>query len=1118
MWANTTNSSANGRENIDDCQISEPFFRLEGNKSAHLNSPSVYNQEQVAIRLLDRLAMANDSDMFVLFSSALCVLLFKYTHNENVFVDVEKENMDKGPMISWARFNINARLKSSMTLKEVVDQISENIRNEGEKAFLGKELIKESRPSLRKTNMLFVYGSSENLSDELKNYDFCIQINLKHHELKKSATITVFYSPEVFENWYISNMIRHYKRIIYRFVIPTIQIRNLKMMSAAEHRNIIEDFNRTDVTYPSEKTVHEQFEDQVRLNPDKTAVLAGGRSLSYAQLNEASNQLAHWLKEKYEIKPDDVIGLLLGRSERMICGMLAVLKSGGAFLPVDPGYPINRIKYILNDAGVKVLVSESQYIDLIRDYLGPVFLISEVSKLPFIAKDNLPIPNTSDDLAYVMYTSGSTGNPKGVSIEHRGLFNTQFWRKRFYGFDETYMTLQIASFSFDSSINDIFSMLMWGGTLLIADENERLEIKRLNKLIGSQSVTNFNVVPSFYSLLLDEIDTKSNGLRVVTLAGEKLTKEIIRRHFKRFPDVPIVNEYGPTENSICTTATILNGGRSRDAHIGMPIDNTKVYILGEDMEIVPPGVSGEICISGVGLARGYLNNPELTGEKFVANPFIPGQKMYRTGDLGRWTADGNIEFLGRIDDQVKVRGIRVELGEIETALAQHPVVQENVVINQEDHAGMARLVAYVVTNQRQTLQVDDLRRFLKEKLPDYMVPSAFVIIDALPLAPSGKVDRRALPALEQVSREPDSTFVPPRDELEYQITEIWEKVLGIKHIGVRDDFFKLGGSSLLGMVMFDQIEKLTGKYFPPATLLYASTIEQIVGLIRKGREGGTTSPSSITAIHTTGSKPPIFLIHGADGNIILYRDLARRLGPDQPVYGLQPKNLDTQQPVFTTVEDMASQYLREIIAFQPQDPYFLGGYCLGGSIAYEIAQQLIARGKTVALLVLMETYNYSKAKHPSLVDNVYYYMQRVEFHFRNFLLLNSKEKLAFIKGKIIAVKRRRNVWLGMLSMKLSRKVVFRNKQASNLYQLWKVNDKAASVYKPKAYPGRMVQFITIKEYARYRSAEVGWDKLSTGELEVQRLPLYPAGMLVEPFVQILAKKIRTRLEEAQRTI
>jgi amino acid adenylation domain-containing protein len=802
----------------------------------------------------------------------------------------------------------------------------------------------------------------------------------------------------------------------------------------------------------------------------------------------------------------------------MICGMLGVLKSGGAFLPVDPSYPIKRIKYILDDAGAKVLMSESKYIDLIRDYSGPVFLLDKASELRFMAKDNLPITNTSGDLAYVMYTSGSTGNPKGVPIEHRGLFNTQFWRKKFYGFDETYVTLQIASFSFDSSINDVFSMLMWGGTLLIADENERLEIKRLRELIVSQPITNFNVVRSFYSFLLDEIDNKTNGLRVVTLAGEKLTKEIIGRHFERFPDVPIVNEYGPTENSICSTATIIKRVGSRDAHIGMPIDNTRVYILGEEREIVPPGVSGEICITGVGLARGYLNNPELTAEKFVVNPYSPGERMYRTGDLGKWTVGGNIEFLGRMDHQVKVRGFRVELGEVETVLGQHPTVRDTVVIDQEDHEGNTRLVTYVVPNQVQTPTIGELRRFLKEKLPDYMVPSVFVMLDALPLTTHGKVDRRALRVPDQITQEPEEGFVPPRDELEYQLSRIWENVLGVQPIGPRDDFFELGGTSLLAMVMLDQIEKLTGKYFPVATLLRASTIEQIVGLIRMGQEESSTPSPSLAAIQSGGSKPPIFFVHGADGNILLYRDLARRLGLDQPVYGLQPQKLDLQKPTYTTVEDMAAHYLKEIIAFQPQGPYFLGGYCLGGAIAYEIAQQLNAQGHEVGLLALMETYNYSKTKNPSFIDNVYYYVQRVEFHLRNFLLLNSKEKLTFIKEKVLAAKRRKNVWLGMVTMKFSRKIAFGKTQASYLYHLWKINDKAASIYKPKVYRGRVIQFITIKEYARYTGPEIGWEKLSVGGLEVYRLPVYPAGMLVEPFVQILAKKLTASLDEAYQTI
>jgi thioesterase domain-containing protein len=575
----------------------------------------------------------------------------------------------------------------------------------------------------------------------------------------------------------------------------------------------------------------------------------------------------------------------------------------------------------------------------------------------------------------------------------------------------------------------------------------------------------------------------------------------------------IINIYGPTEATINTTlyeckAEEING----TIPIGKPLMNYHVLILDEHQKLVPVGAHGEICISGVGLARGYLNNPKLTAQKFVPNPFIPGERMYRTGDVGRWTVDGNIEFLGRIDHQVKVGGIRVELGEIETVLGQHPAVKETVVIDVKDHVGNMRLMAYVVPYQEQMVTVDELRLFLKGKLPDYMVPSTFVIMDALPLTSHGKVDRRSLPAPKPVRQERENTFVSPRDELECQLVKIWEKVLGIKNIGIKDNFFDLGGTSLLALLLFAEIGKVFDKNLPLATIFDAPTIEKVARILSDERWLAPWSP--LVAIQAEGCKPPFFCVHAAGGNVLNYRDLARHLGPDQPFYGLQAQGMDGVQPFHTRIEDMAADYVKAIQTVQPEGPYFLGGFCMGGSIAYEMAQQLNSKGEKVALLILMETSNFSKAKPQSFIDNLHLNIQRVEFHLRNFLLLNIKEKMTFIKEKAMVAKGRENVWLGMIKMKIGNKVALNKTQDSYLYSLWKTNEQAADNYKPKSYPGRVTQFGTIKEYSRWSGPEFGWDCLAAGGVETHPLPVYPGGMLTEPFVKFTSEKLRICIERA----
>jgi amino acid adenylation domain-containing protein len=872
------------------------------------------------------------------------------------------------------------------------------------------------------------------------------------------------------------------------------------------------EFNDTKAEYPKDKVLQELFEEQVEKTPDHLAVIFKEKNLTYRELNDRSNQLARTLREK-GVRPDQIVGLMVNdNSIEMIIGMISILKAGGAFLPIDPDFPKERIEYMVEDSNLAILLTQGKLTDGIR-FDGQVINLENQSSFTGDCS-NLENINQSKDLAYVIYTSGSTGKPKGVQIEHTSIVNQIFGLEKTYTFDSSLHHILLAPITFDPSVQQIFLPLTSGGKLFLVSKSTKHNLKKLWEFIVSNRVDIVNTVPSLMNVLLDHVNSYDGlNFKYIILAGEVFSKNLYLRLKETLSAGKIINIYGPTEATINTTLYECNGDEiNATVPIGKPLVNYKVLILDEHQNMVPIGADGEICISGVGLARGYLNNPELTAEKFVANPFLPGERMYRTGDLGRWTVDGNIEFLGRIDHQVKVRGIRVELGEVETVLGQHPDVQETVVVNQEDHAGNTRLVAYVVPKQDQILTIDELRRFLKEKLPDYMVPSAFVIMDVLPLTPHGKVDRRALPTPEPIRQEREDAFLPPRDELECQLTIIWENVLGIKPIGIRDNFFDLGGTSLLAMVLFAEIEKLTGKNFPLSTILDAPTIEQMVSILRKSEGEFSASWSSLVPIQSGGSNPPIFFVHGADGNILIYRDLARHLGSDQPVYGLQSHNPESIQ--LTTVEDMASQYLKEIIALQPQGPYLLGGYCLGGSIAYEIAQQLNKDGREVALLVLMETYNFSNIKTQSFIDNFRFNVQRVSFHLRNFLLLKTKEKISFFKEKVEVAKRRRNVWLGMIKMKISSKIAFGNKQASYLYNLWKFNDQAAGEYKPKYYLGRITQFKPIKEYSRLIGPKLGWDDLGGGVVETHILPIYPAGMLIEPFVRFTAEKLKTCIQRA----
>jgi thioesterase domain-containing protein/acyl carrier protein len=536
------------------------------------------------------------------------------------------------------------------------------------------------------------------------------------------------------------------------------------------------------------------------------------------------------------------------------------------------------------------------------------------------------------------------------------------------------------------------------------------------------------------------------------------------------------------------------------------------YVLDRRSNAVPIGVPGELHIGGVALARGYLNQPELTAEKFIPNPFGNnlGARLYKTGDLARYLPDGNIEFLGRVDNQVKIRGFRIESGEIESTLNQHPGVQGSVATVREYAAGDKRLVAYVVSRQAPALTAHDLREFLKQKLPEYMVPSAFIFLDALPLNSNGKVDRKALPDFGATGREEKKTLVAPRDELELQLTKLWERVLKTRPIGVTDDFFDLGGHSLLAVQLFSRIEKVIGKQLPVATLFRAPTIEELAGVIRQ--KDWSAPWKSLLAIQPGGTKQPFFCVHAHDGGILFWRDLARHLGSDQPFYALQPQGLDGKQPLHSRIEEMAAHYIKEIRILQPEGPYFIGGHCLGGVIAFEMAQQLHLQGEKVGLLALFDSYAPRREKsgrssllHRSWIKGIRLF-ETVHLHLGNFSVLEPGERLSYIKEKL-------NKALYKLYMSLGSRWI---PAARNRRKVLTAASQAARHYVSKVYPGRVTLFrATTLRRGINHDPQMGWGSLAGGGLEAHLIPGYHAHIVLEPRVRLLAKELTASLSEAQ---
>lgn len=606
---------------------------------------------------------------------------------------------------------------------------------------------------------------------------------------------------------------------------PDLRIDDVEMILEDE-RMELQALNKTQAAYHAEKTLQEIFEQQVKLNPLQAAIVSGETTLSYAALNEQANKLAHHLRAAYNIQPNHPVGIMLGRSERVLISILAVLKAGGCYVFIDSAYPNDRLRYITANADVRCLILDSGDAFKVSFIERPMFAIDiELDMLDTSAEDPAPV-NKPDDLAYIIYTSGSTGKPKGVSITHRSLLNTQCWRKEFYGFNERFVTLQFASFSFDSSVNDIFSMLLWGGGLVLLGETDRLSVGRINELLNKYSITNFNVVPGLYRSLVNDLE--SNGsLKLITLAGEKLTSDLVEKHFNKFPGVPIINEYGPTENAICSTAKKIVQATGGDPSIGKPISNTQVYVLDHSMKLLPRGLTGEIYISGDGLSKGYVHNEELNAARFLPHPFEAGKRIYRTGDLGRWNAENELEYLGRSDEQVKIRGYRVEPGEIESVMLQHPGITGAAVIVKGDPPTLVAF--YAATND---INNDALFSYLSSQLPAYMVPANAARLDKIPVTINGKVDRKRLLELaENNTEEEGGGNEQPQTVEEKLLAEIWKEVLGRKAIGIHDNFFKSGGDSIKAIQIASRCYK-AGYKLDVKDVFENATIEKLAKIIR----------------------------------------------------------------------------------------------------------------------------------------------------------------------------------------------------------------------------------------------------------------------------------------------
>ena len=759
----------------------------------------------------------------------------------------------------------------------------------------------------------------------------------------------VNYSVDLFDAATIARFIGHFETLLRSAVAtPDAAISDLRILTGAESRQLLVDWNDTATDYPRNASIPELFEARVLQSPDAPAVVFENEQITYQELNWRANQVAHYLSG-LNLAATPLIGVSMGRSLDLVVALLGILKTGRAYLPLDPDYPSERLAYMLRDAQVPVVLTTERMAArfLIHD-VRVIALDAERQQIAAQIRENPTSAATADDLAYVMYTSGSTGRPKGVEIPHRGVVRL-VCGSHYARFDAGETLLNLAPISFDASTFEIWGALLHGATCVVFS-GPVPGARDLGRILKRYRVSTLWLTASLFNLVIDENPDALAGLRQLLIGGEALSVRHVGRALSSLPDTSIINGYGPTESTTfaCTYPIRTLPAHAATIPIGKPIANTEVYVLDSRLALVPIGVPGELCIGGDGLARGYLNAPGLTAEKFTEVVFDDGsrRRVYRTGDRVRYLADGNIEFLGRLDGQVKIRGFRIEPSEVEVTLAQHPGVRENAVLVHEKPGEDKRLIAYLLAGAVPP-SAADLKAFLKAKLPEYMIPSGFVFVDAWPLTPNGKVDRRALSSMDWTPGAGDDGFVPCGTPLERQLADIWTRALGVARVGATDNFFELGGHSLLAVRVCSQIEKAIGKELPLTAFFEAPTVEGLARLLSD--ETPSSSWRSLLPIRTRGSRPPFFWVHGQASDPLL----PRFLHPEQPLYGLMHQAHDGSRAKYTSVEEIAAHYLSEVRAVRPRGPYRLGGYCFGGVVAFEMAQQLRRAGESVDMLVLL---------------------------------------------------------------------------------------------------------------------------------------------------------------------
>lgn len=883
---------------------------------------------------------------------------------------------------------------------------------------------------------------------------------------------------------------------------------NAPLVRTLMHRKLRTDIYKAAATSQGTPCLPQWLEQRAAERPQATAVYCEAEQLSYEQLNRRANQLARELR-RLGIGPEVLVGICCERSLDLAVGLAGILKSGGAYLPIDPRCPHERMALMLQEGRVPVLLTQQHLVErLPRSAAKIICLDRDWPRIQALPHENPDCITRPDHLAYVIFTSGTTGRPKGVQITHRNLISHNLAVIDAYGLRPSDRVLQFCAVDFDIAVEETFPTWILGAQLVMRTEQTPLSGREFTHWCEQQGITVLNLPTAFWHMWVHELAGEKASLppclRTVIVGGEAPSPETYRMWLGiGGGNVGWFNAYGLTETTI---TSLVHGpllgmqpeGVSERMPIGRPIANTRVYILDSELQPVRQGTAGELYIAGEGLARGYLNCPELTAERFIPDPFStePDARMYKTGDRCRLRDDGHFEFLGRLDRQVKIRGFRVDPSEIEAAMSAHASVHE-CVVEACPWGDERRLVAYFTTRDHVEVDLGELNRYLAEQLPHFMIPAALILLERLPLTHNGKIDRRALPPPDFGTHDDHAEFTAPHTFTEQQLVALWEELLNVHPLSVRDDFFALGGHSLLVVRLVTKIEQTLGVTVPVATIAACPTIESLARWLDHN-EGQAPYGVLVRLQEGVEDAPGLFLVPGIGGHVLTYRELAAVLGDDRPIYGLEGIGLDGLETPPTSMEAIAARYVREIVQVQPEGPYHVGGWSMGGPIAYEIAVQLRAQGREVGTLVILDTpAPWARSR-----------WHRICTHLKKFRERSLRDRLAYItqriSNRIEAVKLR----LGFCPLTMGIEG-----RAANLVEQWGLAQyQAERKYRPRQFDGDVIVLRAEDNIGardpRVEDPDMGWSALVRGRIHTRRIPGDHAGIFTGDNVHRLAETLR----------